>query len=113
MGKQRGLHFLHHIAREQVMTEICTHHEGASIHLEDKSQPSQGHEGQLLGYGNDGPPHNNQISHMPSIKMMTANKRVLQEVTAMSISSMLYCERSNNNFIFVVARGSRIARSLR
>jgi hypothetical protein len=113
MNEQQGLlQFLHCIAREQAMTKNCTHYDGVNVHPEDKSQPSQGCKGQLQGYGDDGPPCNNQIFHMLSIKMMTANKLILQEATMMSISSMLYHKRSNNSYIFVVARGRGIAMSL-
>ncbi len=50
--------------------------------------------------------------YMLSIEMMTANELISQESTTMSISSMSYHEKSNNSYIFVVERGSHIARSL-
>ncbi len=54
MSERLGQQFLHFSAREQVMTEICTHPERVSVHPEDKSQPSQKCEGQLRKYGDDG-----------------------------------------------------------
>jgi hypothetical protein len=58
------------------MTDIGTHLEGASVHPEDKSQPSQGCKGQLRGYG-DGPPHNNQISNMLLSTRSNDNKHII------------------------------------
>ncbi len=83
---------------------------GSDVHPWEKSQPLQGCKWQLQGYGNDGPPCNNQIFHMLSIKMMTANELVLQEAMTTSIPSMSYHKRSNNSYSCDVARSGCIAR---
>jgi hypothetical protein len=91
--------FLHHIMREQEMTEICTHPKGVSVHLEDKSQPWQGWEGQLRGYGNDGPPCNNQIFYMLSSARSNYNEHILCHIT-----------REATKIIFLMLQSGRTAR---